>query len=487
MAGRSRGRRTSAVTASLESRFREAGPPPYLSVVATARNDDHGGDLLYRMQVFVNALVAQCERHRVRAELILVEWNPPDERPSLAESLDWPSSDTCEIRIVRVPNAIHSRLAHSERLPLFQMIAKNVGIRRARGDYVLATNVDVLLSDELMTFLASDHLHRGHVYRVDRYDVRAEFPADVPVEDQLRGCEEHVIRVCRRQGTLDLQTGVFYRIYPRFYAWPWLVAFLAHTALWLRQRARALLALIRTAIGHVVNFLKRTFPAWLLDRFAALADGIPTLVPRARKLLHGGVRLHHVHHQRERAPDDSVREPWLQRLAQSARGVAARLRARGAHYRTRYRSLRESWQWERARVPLHTNASGDFTLMSRHDWAHLRGYAELQMFSMHIDGLLLYQAHYARIRERLLPYRVYHLEHSSGFKPDEQGLRALNERLNREAIPQITNEQFMEWAMQMYRERRAIVFNGEDWGFSDEELEELRPLGAVTADLEVSS
>ena len=43
------------------------GPQPYLSVVATARNDNHGGDLLYRIRVFVNGLVAQCERHAVPA------------------------------------------------------------------------------------------------------------------------------------------------------------------------------------------------------------------------------------------------------------------------------------------------------------------------------------------------------------------------------------------------------------------------------------
>ena len=38
---------------------------PYLSIVATTRNDDHGGSLLRRTQTFVNALVAQCNRHEL--------------------------------------------------------------------------------------------------------------------------------------------------------------------------------------------------------------------------------------------------------------------------------------------------------------------------------------------------------------------------------------------------------------------------------------
>ena len=66
-------------------------PAPYLSVVATARNDDHGGNLLGRMQTFVNALLAQCREHQLAAELILVDWNPPPDRPPLHEALRWPA------------------------------------------------------------------------------------------------------------------------------------------------------------------------------------------------------------------------------------------------------------------------------------------------------------------------------------------------------------------------------------------------------------
>src|SRR5205823_4354337 len=67
-----------------------SGETPYLSVVTTARNDNHGGDLLYRIGVFVNGLVAQCDRHRIQAELVIVEWNPPTDRPRLADALAWP-------------------------------------------------------------------------------------------------------------------------------------------------------------------------------------------------------------------------------------------------------------------------------------------------------------------------------------------------------------------------------------------------------------
>src|SRR5205823_6021070 len=115
---------------------------PYLSIVATTRNDDHGGDALARTQIFLDALAAQCERHGLDAELVLVEWNPPADRPGLRDALRWPEpGNHFEARIIEVPESIHSRLEHSDQLPLFQMIAKNVGIRRARGSFVLATNI----------------------------------------------------------------------------------------------------------------------------------------------------------------------------------------------------------------------------------------------------------------------------------------------------------------------------------------------------------
>src|SRR4051812_27398897 len=97
---------------------------PYLSVVATARNDDHGGRLLYRMQLFVDGLIAQCNRYGLDAELVLVEWNPPTDRARLVEALRWPAtSGRLTVRIIEVPSDVHARLRHSERLPLFQMIA----------------------------------------------------------------------------------------------------------------------------------------------------------------------------------------------------------------------------------------------------------------------------------------------------------------------------------------------------------------------------
>src|SRR3954451_127664 len=182
-----------------------ADSEPLLSVVATSRNDNHGENLLRRMQTFVNNFIGQCIRHNLRAELILVEWNPPADRPRLAQALRWPAdTGPCQVRIIEVPPELHRRFRHSEALPLFQMIAKNVGIRRARGEFILCTNIDILMSDELVRFLASGKLERGKMYRIDRMDVMTDVPVDAAVEEQLRYCESHYLRVNARDGTFPL-------------------------------------------------------------------------------------------------------------------------------------------------------------------------------------------------------------------------------------------------------------------------------------------
>jgi hypothetical protein len=183
-----------------------SGMDPLLSVVVTSRNDNHGGSLLRRMQTFVNAFIAQCRRHSVSAELIIVEWNPPPDRPRLDVALEWPAlMEPCQVRIIEVPAELHGRLAGSESLPLFQMIAKNVGIRRARGAYILATNIDIIFSDEIMKFISSRCLKPGRLYRVDRLDIMPDVPVSGRVEEQLTYCQRHLIRRNAAEGSIRLK------------------------------------------------------------------------------------------------------------------------------------------------------------------------------------------------------------------------------------------------------------------------------------------
>src|SRR2546426_922176 len=86
---------------------------PYLSVVVTTRNDDHGGDPLKRLQAFVNTFDAQCRRTGLDAEVIVVEWNPPSDRSRLYDLIRLPALCAFAIRFVEVPSELHARLPHA--------------------------------------------------------------------------------------------------------------------------------------------------------------------------------------------------------------------------------------------------------------------------------------------------------------------------------------------------------------------------------------
>ena len=167
-----------------------------LSVVAASRNDGHGLNLVPRMQVFVDSLADQVERFGREVELILVDWNPPRDHPGLNDVLTARAVKGFAVRVITVPPEVHSQLSISSNLSFFQMIAKNVGIRRSEGDAVLATNIDILLSDELFLDSTGEIAARC-VYRTDRVDI--PFDPQITIDpDELR--RSPAIRINRKTG-----------------------------------------------------------------------------------------------------------------------------------------------------------------------------------------------------------------------------------------------------------------------------------------------
>jgi len=149
---------------------------PYLSIVVTTRNDNHGGDLLRRTTAFVNSVYVQAKKWKVEVELIMVEWNPPAGKPLLNEVLPKPEAGVpVTLRYIVVPAETHNSYKNAQYIPLYQMIAKNVGIRRAAAEFVLCTNIDILFSDECFKLFAERKLEHGKFYRANRCDI----PADV--------------------------------------------------------------------------------------------------------------------------------------------------------------------------------------------------------------------------------------------------------------------------------------------------------------------
>lgn len=177
-----------------------------ISVIFAARDPDYGGNLLHHFQVFVNGFVTLADRYGLDYELLFVEWNPPPDKDKIFELIKWPTTARQKsIRIIEVPSAIHNRFPNSGCMPIFEYIAKNVGIRRAKGKWILATNPDLLFNEELIRFLAYGQLSPDCFYRIDRYDVGATVPLDIPFEEQLKFCSQHVVKINKFYASIEVK------------------------------------------------------------------------------------------------------------------------------------------------------------------------------------------------------------------------------------------------------------------------------------------
>lgn len=179
---------------------------PKVSFVVAARNDDYGGNFLHRMQVFVDSLLTLMNRYDFNAELVIVEWNPPEGKKSLADALTWDNLGRDDrVRIIEVSPALHSKFNNSDRIPMLEYVAKNVGIRRATGEFVLVTNADVVFNQELISYLASEPLSPDCFYRIDRYDVGAKPAPELSLDDKLHFYAENAVRVRSAMGTIPIK------------------------------------------------------------------------------------------------------------------------------------------------------------------------------------------------------------------------------------------------------------------------------------------
>jgi hypothetical protein len=147
-------------------------PDPYVSIVLTGRNDGYGGDFVTR---FLGTLRFNHAELSAR-----VEWAPPASAPLLADLAEatCDASVASSLHTVVVDPAYHQAVSLNSRVAYHEFLAKNVGIRRARGAFVITTNCDIFLGRHILEQLQQRSLRTGLVYRASRYDLHANTQYD---------------------------------------------------------------------------------------------------------------------------------------------------------------------------------------------------------------------------------------------------------------------------------------------------------------------
>ena len=144
---------------------------PRISVVIVGRNDTYGTNFIERMNIFIRSLDYHTIRHPDLLELVIVNWNPLPDRAQLQEVIEIAKNFT--IRIITVPHDVHVTVPDVT-APVLEFWGKNVGIRRSVGEYVLVSNPDILFTQEMVDFLATETFNEKTVYRTDRYDYHGD-------------------------------------------------------------------------------------------------------------------------------------------------------------------------------------------------------------------------------------------------------------------------------------------------------------------------
>jgi hypothetical protein len=135
-------------------------PKQSVTAVLCGRNDGYTPDFLNR----VRTCLAWAFRHGLTGA-VWVEWNPPVGVPLLARELT-----RCfpRLRAYEVPGSVHEQACQNPAFGLMEYHAKNVGIRKARTDWVCCTNADIIWGPDTFPWFSA--LRRGKVYQTRRID-----------------------------------------------------------------------------------------------------------------------------------------------------------------------------------------------------------------------------------------------------------------------------------------------------------------------------
>lgn len=177
---------------------------PYISVVVTTRNDNYGENMRRRLDMFVRGLDQHQQKYPGLFELVIVEWNPPQDQEPLSTII--PPCTDLPVRIITVPNEYHLRTGM--RRPLAEFSAKNVGLRRSRGQFVLISNPDILFSHNLVDHLSKRNLIDGIVYRCDRYDFNGDGIETVEPRDYMKFAFQRLFRLHGMDGQNSLTVDI---------------------------------------------------------------------------------------------------------------------------------------------------------------------------------------------------------------------------------------------------------------------------------------
>lgn len=130
------------------------------SAILTSRNDNYGGNLQHRV---IMSLSSMIEFHN---EVVFVEWKVKN-NDSLFSSIKDKLPHQKKLKYIPISSDfLHRNYPNIYQYTIIESIGRNIAIRRTDSDYIISTNIDIVVSDFDKSVLSEDNF-----FTVPRRDV----------------------------------------------------------------------------------------------------------------------------------------------------------------------------------------------------------------------------------------------------------------------------------------------------------------------------
>lgn len=138
-----------------------------LTAVCCGRNDNYGGHFLESARYSLNSILQSFD------EVIYVDWNTDDDKPIVTDAIDLKNRH--KLRTIEVRPAMVKKIMGDKPAQLMcEVMARNIGIRRATGDIIVDTNCDVIVPPREQLELAFKDMKDGMMITIAKQDVELE-------------------------------------------------------------------------------------------------------------------------------------------------------------------------------------------------------------------------------------------------------------------------------------------------------------------------
>ena len=387
------------------------------SFIVTSRNDNHGGNMKEKNQFFINRWAHNVKKLDINCELIIVDWNS---NKKLRNKIIIPKLNANQsIRIIEVPNRIHKKFKNYKKLNMFQMIAKNVGARRAIGKYLILTNIDIIFSNSLLEFLKNKKLNENFIYRVDRYDINFNKFDNFKITEQ--SLDSNVTHINKKYYTYDVVKNIKYWTYNSF----------SGAIINLLKSFFEIVKYLTMLFYHIaINLLKICY--FTLFKINSLTK-FKLLKLKNKYFLNIFKKINYI-----------IEINYLKLITGNLKLLLTLIIS----------------------PKLHTNACGDFQLISKKTFINLSGYYEYDGYSFHIDSILMWKAYFMGYKFKDLKFKMFHINHTEGYTNSNE----LFKNLKKKDINYISNNKLIRIINNLKKNMNYL--NNAKFGLVDYKLNE---------------